>query len=279
VTLNGYSQVTFETNRYSVPVELARQHLTLRASPFEVEILDGEQRIATHVRSYGHGQEVFEPLHYLALLERSPRAFDHAKPMRQMRASWPPVFEHALAHLRTERANGTGGADTGGADTGGAGAFDAEGVREFVRILKLAREYPEAEVADALAEVLDHGNHGNHGNGQGRLSADAVRLHLRRREKPEIGWESLDLTTQPGLSSDQAERLAAIHARPVCLDKYDQLLSQPTPTASTASTASTTTLTQLTAALPMVAASMASTTTASTTVAVENANGGEYVHG
>lgn len=243
VTLNGYSQVTFETNRYSVPVELARPHLTLRASPFEVEILDGEQRIAAHVRSYGHAQEVFEPLHYLALLERSPRAFDHAKPMRQLRAHWPPVFERALAHLRAERANGI------------TGTFDAEGVREFVRILKLVREYPEAEVADALAQVLDPDH------GQGRLSADAVRLYLRRREKPEIGWKSLDLSGQPGLNSDQAERLAAIHVQPVCLDKYDQLLSQPAPTIPTTT-------------WPMVAAS-----TASTTAAVENANGGEYVRG
>jgi transposase len=31
VTLNGYGQVTFETNRYSVPADQARKHLTLRA--------------------------------------------------------------------------------------------------------------------------------------------------------------------------------------------------------------------------------------------------------
>ena len=239
VTLNGYSQVTFETNRYSVPVELARANLTLRYSPFEVEILDGHECIARHVRCYERGQEVFEPLHYLALLERSPRAFDRAKPMRQLRAQWPPIFERALARLRTERAaEASAGAD--------GGAFDAEGVREFVRILRLAREYPEAELADALAQVLDHG----------KLSADAVRLHLRQRQTPEIGWESLDLTRQPGLSTDQAERLATIHAQPVRLDKYDLLLSSAAPSGVAPATA-----------VPAVEA----------TVTGENSSGGEHV--
>ena len=39
VTLNGYSQVTYDTNRYSVPVELAQKQLTLKAYPFVVEIV------------------------------------------------------------------------------------------------------------------------------------------------------------------------------------------------------------------------------------------------
>ncbi|MEZ4706792.1 MAG: hypothetical protein R3A44_06285 [Caldilineaceae bacterium] len=35
-TLNRYSQVVFETNRYSVPVELAQKHLVLKAYPFHI---------------------------------------------------------------------------------------------------------------------------------------------------------------------------------------------------------------------------------------------------
>jgi hypothetical protein len=38
VHLNGYSQLTYETNRYWVPVEEARSELILKASPFHVEI-------------------------------------------------------------------------------------------------------------------------------------------------------------------------------------------------------------------------------------------------
>jgi transposase len=52
VTLNGYSQVTFETNRDSVPVAKARKHLTRRAYPFTIELLVDNEVIATHPRCY-----------------------------------------------------------------------------------------------------------------------------------------------------------------------------------------------------------------------------------
>ena len=40
VRLNPYSQVTYETNRYSVPVAKARREVTLKAYPFSIEIFD-----------------------------------------------------------------------------------------------------------------------------------------------------------------------------------------------------------------------------------------------
>jgi hypothetical protein len=58
--LNGYSQVTFETNRYSIPVEKARRQLSLKAYPFKVEIRSGTELIATHPRCY---ERDFNPLH------------------------------------------------------------------------------------------------------------------------------------------------------------------------------------------------------------------------
>ena len=47
VSLNGYSQVEFETNRYSVPTDKARKHLVLKAYPFRVDILDHKEVIAS----------------------------------------------------------------------------------------------------------------------------------------------------------------------------------------------------------------------------------------
>jgi hypothetical protein len=70
--LNPYSQVTFETNRYSVPVETARAHLTLKAYPFRIEVWDETRLLTTHPRSYQRDQDLFDPLHYLALLEHRP---------------------------------------------------------------------------------------------------------------------------------------------------------------------------------------------------------------
>jgi hypothetical protein len=78
VTLNPYSQVEFETNRYSVPADKARRNLVIKAYPFRIHILCLEEVIASHPRCYDRQQDVLDPLHYLPLLEQRPGAFDHA---------------------------------------------------------------------------------------------------------------------------------------------------------------------------------------------------------
>src|SRR6266480_7018290 len=97
VHLNGYSQVTYETNRYSVPTQHARQQLTLKAYPFEVQILFEGTLLARHERCYGREQDVFDPLHYLWLLEQRPGALEYARPLRQWRSDWPESY-HRLLH-------------------------------------------------------------------------------------------------------------------------------------------------------------------------------------
>ena len=72
VRLTPYSQATYETNRYSVPVSRARREVTLKAYPFHVDIYDKAELIARHPRSYEREQDIFDPLHYLPLLEQRP---------------------------------------------------------------------------------------------------------------------------------------------------------------------------------------------------------------
>src|SRR5439155_3697071 len=49
---------------------------------------------------YGREQDLFEPLHYLPLLEQRPGAFDYAKPMRQWRKDWPESYDQVVRVLR-----------------------------------------------------------------------------------------------------------------------------------------------------------------------------------
>ncbi len=74
VRLTPYSQATFETNRYSVPVAKARREVTLKAYPFHVDIFEKGNLLAHHPRIYGKEQDIFDPLHYLSLLEQRPGA-------------------------------------------------------------------------------------------------------------------------------------------------------------------------------------------------------------
>jgi transposase len=189
VTLTPYSQVVVDTNRYSVPVDQAAAHLIAKVYTFRVEIFrPGEsQPIACHPRCYGHKQDVFDPLHYLPLLEQRPGAFKHAKPLRRWRTSWPPSYERLLAELQAQWPDG-------------------RGIREFVRVLKLHRTYPAELVAQAVDQALAH--HCAH--------ADGVELCLRQLVNPTLAWPSLDLSDHP--------RLVTVGSQPCDLTCYDQLL-------------------------------------------------------
>lgn len=115
VTLNPYSQVEFETNRYSVPADKAYRNLVIKAYPFRVDVLYLDDVIASHPRCYDREQDVLDPLHYLPLLAQRPGAFEHAKPIRRWRQGWPSVYERLLAYLQAQPvlAEGQGGREAG----------------------------------------------------------------------------------------------------------------------------------------------------------------------
>lgn len=188
VTLNPYSQVTFETNRYSVPADQAQKQLVLKADPFTVTIQHLDEVLATHPRSYEREQDILDPLHYLPLLEQRPGAFEHAKPLRQWRAQWPPVYERLLETLQRED------------EAGG-------GVRAFIQVLKLHREYPARQIQQAVTQALAYGC----------PHVDGVRLCLHHLQHPETPLPPLDLTQHP--------ELATIARHPPDVRCYEQLLA------------------------------------------------------
>ena len=77
---------------YSVPVAHAHQQVMIKGYVDRVEIIRGQEVIARHRRSYERGDVVYDPLHYLALLERKPGALvstAEQKPTRWRRKSLP----------------------------------------------------------------------------------------------------------------------------------------------------------------------------------------------
>lgn len=187
VKLNPYSQVVFETNRYSVPTDQAYPNLVLRAFPFRIEILHGDQVLAVHPRCYDRHQDLIDPLHYLPLLEQRPGAFEHAQPIRQWRQDWPPVYERVLTALqqRYER---------------------DQAIRQFIQVLSLHRVYPANMIVQAMEQALSYGC----------AHYDGVLLCLRQAQQPALPAPVLDLSAQP--------HLAQIGTQPLTLDHYDRLL-------------------------------------------------------
>ena len=127
------SLVTFQTNRYSVPVEWAHQSLFLRAFVDRVEISNGGKVLAVHDRCYQREQDILDPFHYLPLLRERPGALDHAKPLK----NWPhpPVLDRYLAELRDRLPQ-------------------RAATLEFVRVLELCSSHPLDQVAQGVEQAL-----------------------------------------------------------------------------------------------------------------------------
>jgi len=130
VTSNKVSCVTFETCRYSVPVQYANRSLQVRAYWDRIDIYAGQEKIARHPRCYERNREILDLDHYLDLLHAKPGALAQAKPFRM--AQLPAVYHQFRAEMQAQ------------------GRSD----REFIEILMLHRTYSVSEVSTALERAL-----------------------------------------------------------------------------------------------------------------------------
>jgi Mu transposase, C-terminal domain len=187
VRLTPYSQATYETNRYSVPVKRARREVTVKAYPFHIDLYDKDKHLAHHPRSYEKEQDIFEPLHYLPLLEQRPGAFDYATPMKRWRTKWPASYHTMLDTLKEKWPDG-------------------RGVQEFIRILQLHQDYPGNLIEQAVEQALQFGC----------VHWDGVLHCLHQLTEPQEPTASLDLSDRPDLQH--------IGTQPVDLSRYERLL-------------------------------------------------------
>jgi transposase len=148
--VDKYQTVCFDRNRYSVPRACAFGSVTVKGYIDRVEVVQGGQVVARHVRSYSKDEQVLDPLHYLAALGRRPAALDHAPVLRDWR------LPESLLRLRQ--------------------ALEARhgppaGARHYVRVLQLLAEHPLERVEQAACACLRRGElHGE------RVAAEARRL-------------------------------------------------------------------------------------------------------
>jgi transposase len=157
---NSLSLVQFDTNRYSVPVKYAHRQITIVASVDEVRLAFDGQLIARHPRHWGREQYLFDPVHYLALLEKKPGGFDHARPLEDW--NLPACMTTLRRRMETEP--------------------DGLGTREFIRTLRLLESCSVGQLADAVEYALDIGIH----------DADSIRVILEHRRESSVGLFSLD---------------------------------------------------------------------------------------
>ena len=124
--------VRYETNDYSVPVEYGHRQVLLKAFVWEVVISCSSEVIARHPRSYGREEMIFNPLHYLALLEQKNNALDQAAPLQ----GWQLPEEFLELRRQMEARLGK------------------RGRREYVQVLRLLETFSIAEVGAGVRQAL-----------------------------------------------------------------------------------------------------------------------------
>ena len=80
--VSSLSLVRYRTNDYSVPVAYGHRDVLVRGYVDQVVISCGPEIIARHPRSYNRDDFVYEPIHYLPLLEQKTGALDQAAPLQ-----------------------------------------------------------------------------------------------------------------------------------------------------------------------------------------------------
>jgi hypothetical protein len=126
----------------------------------EVRIVCGTEVVARHPRCWSRERKIFDPRHYLALLERKPGAFDFARPLENWEL--PACFD--LLRRRLE------------ADLGDLGT------REYIKVLRLLEHTSTRQLAVAIEAALRIG----------ATSSDAIRCILQRRKERPASLFSLD---------------------------------------------------------------------------------------
>lgn len=163
--VSSLSLVRYRSTDYSVPTAYGHREVLIRGYVDKVVISCGAEIIARHARSYEREDFVFEPLHYLALLEQKTGALDQAAPL----AGWNLPEEFATLRRLLEARMGK------------------RGKREFVQILRLLETFRQDDVVAGIRGAM----------ARGAIGFDAVKhLVLCRIERRP---PRLDLTVYPYL--------------------------------------------------------------------------------
>lgn len=157
---DSLSLVRFDRNSYSAPVAYAHRPVTVVAGIDEVRLVVDNHLVARHRRHWGKEHTEYDPIHYLALLERKPGALDFARPLD----GWnlPGCFDLLRRRLEAQ--------------------LDHKGTREYIKILRLLEKASIHELAEAVRQTL----------AIGAISYDAVRVILQNRQERPVGLFCLD---------------------------------------------------------------------------------------
>ena len=126
------SVVRYQGNDYSVPVAYGHRAVWIKGFVGRVVIGCAAEVIADHPRSYDRGDMMFDPVHYLPLIERKIMSFDQAAPLQGWKL--PEAFATLQRLLEARRGKA--------------------GKREYVQVLRLLERFDIKVLHLAVRDAL-----------------------------------------------------------------------------------------------------------------------------
>ena len=170
--------IRFDRNRYSVDARAVGRPVEIRAYADRLECWQDGQVVARHERVFGSGKTIYDPLHYLPVLERKPGALRNGAPFKE----WDLPSALRRVQRKLERQPG--------------------GDRQVVEILGAILTDGIDAVEAACVEALSHNVH----------SAGVVLNILARHREPPPPLniatpDALKLTCEPAANCDRYDSL------------------------------------------------------------------------
>lgn len=166
--VDKYATVIIDKNRYSVPTSYTGQEVSVLLGVDRIDIFIKSRELASHERLYSNNKWQLNPDHYLDLLQQKPMAFSSARPIRKWRESWSEAL--SKFHNRLCQTHG-----------------ETKGVKEFITVLMLYRNFTIDEVETAVELALENGISSCQGVRHLLLYANTSTSEIA----PLSGWESL----------------------------------------------------------------------------------------
>ena len=141
-------------------MKYAHRKLMVVATVEEVRLVYEDRLVARHPRCWQRERTLFEPIHYLALLERKPGGFDYARPLQ----NWQLPACFGLLRRRLEAAD------------------QRHGTRSYIRVLRLLEWFSLPQLTGAVEYALDIDV----------IDADSIRTIVEHRAEQPVALFSLD---------------------------------------------------------------------------------------
>lgn len=129
--VNSELLVRFDDNDYSVPMEYAYRDVTVKGYTDRVEICRFNDVIAVHKRCWDKEKQIFDPLHYLPLLERKPHSMPFARPFENF--TLPKCFEVLRGRMESQLEHG---------------------VKEYIAVLRMLETWSLRQLTAAVEKAL-----------------------------------------------------------------------------------------------------------------------------